>query len=329
MRNSLRRKFQGLGIGITICFLGYGSCQARLENQAAFERQQQQIGQNEESINVGEDILVAQWLKSQTAANDLNPVETVTPQRATSLSANVTAKYDASLALKKTNNTAIVSKVDEASETDATAKTPAESTVKTEVTPMEEAKKETDAVVVEPEINPTTEPALPTPDVKPETPEQTAAEFPLLMNVGGVYLETAEKAAANTKALQIELPTTTTANIRYLFTLTDTVVTLWDSKNWSNQTTFALLEKDGTLTDYQILDSAKATKSQPNGTFPALMMDVETYKAKGITDGDSLQETLLLSYTTDKETTYWVAARLVPDGELEEAPAIGNSASES
>ena len=329
MRNSLRRKFQGLGVGCVLCFLGYGGYQARLENQATFEAKQQQILPDEESANLGEDTLVAQWLKSQTTANDLNSVGTV-PQRTASLYANVTAKYEASMALKKANNATIVSKADESSETKAEDKTPTESTAGTEVKQTEEAsKKEPDAVATQPETNPTTEPSLPVPDVEPETPKEPVVEFPLLVNVDGIYLATTAKTETTAKVVHIEQPPTTTANIRYLFTLSETVATLWDSKNWSTQTVVALLEKDGTSTGYQILDSVKATKSQPNATFPVLKMDVETYKTKGITDSDSLSETLLLSYTTDKETTYWVATRLVADGDTEEAPATENSASES
>lgn len=329
MRNSLRRKFQGLGVGCVLCFLGYGGYQARLENQAAFEAKQQQILPTEESTNLGEDTLVAQWLKSQTTANDLNPIDKDT-QRATPLSANVTSKYDASMALKKANNATIVSKVDASPATRAEDKTPTESAVGTEVKQTEEASnKVTDAVATQPETNPTTEPSLPAPDVEPETPKEPVAEFPLLVNVDGVYLATTAKAETTTKAVHIEQPATTTANIRYLFSLTETVATLWDSKNWSNQTVVALLEKDGTSTSYQVLDSVKVATAQSSATFPALKMDVETYKTKGITNGDTLRETVLLSCTTDKETTYWVAARLAADGESEEASATANSASES
>ena len=329
MRNSLRRKFQGLGVGITLCFLGYGSYQARLENQAEHEANQQQITQNEKSTNEGEDTLVAQWLKSQSGTNTLNQTATNT-QGTDSLSTNVTAKYDASLALKKANTATVVSKETKTTATTVADKETSEAAAKTEVeTSDKEPEKQTEAVVSAPATNPTPEPSLPTPEDEPETPEETAAVFPLLVNVGGVYLETTDKSATNTKAVHIEQPTTTAANIRCLFTLTETVATLWDSKNWSTQTVVALLEKDGTSTGYQILDSVKATKSQPNATFPALKMDVETYKTKGITDGDTLRETVLLSCTTDKETTYWVAARLAADSESEEAPATENSASES
>lgn len=328
MRNSLRRKFQGLGVGCVLCFLGYGGYQARLENQAAFEEKQQQILQAEESTNLGEDTLVVQWLKSQTTANDLNSVDAV-PQRTASQSANVTAKHEASMALKKANNTTIVSKVEKSPETKAEDKAPTESTAGTEVKQAEEeSKKETDTVTTQPETNPTAEPSLPEPEVEPETPKEPAAEFPLLVNVDGVYLATTSQPETTTKVVHIEQPTATTANIRYLFSLTETVAILWDSKNWSTQTVVALLEKDGTSTGYQILDSVKATKSQPNATFPVLKMDVETFKTRGITSGDSLSETLLLSYPTDKETTYWVATRLVTDGDTEEATATENSASE-
>lgn len=329
MRNSLRRKFQGLGIGITLCFLGYGSYQARLENQAEYEANQQQITQNKTPTNEGEDTLVAQWLKSQSGTNTLNQVKT-NPQGADSLSTNVTAKYDASLALKKTNATTVVSKEAKTTAPDVADKTTTQTTAKTAVnTSEDEPKKQTEVVVSAPVSKPTSEPTLPSPEAEPETPEERKAEFPLLVNVGGVYLEITDNATTDAKAVHIEKSAAETSNIRCLFTLTETVSTLWDSKNWSNQTVVALLEKDGTSTGYQILDSVKATKSQPNATFPALKMDVETYKTKGITDGDTLRETVLLSCTTDKETTYWVAARLAADSESEEAPATENSASES